>query len=786
MLMAALTVPVVIGPPLCPAHSIRDPCRDPVTSQPRMPPAQVVSCQHQVARLRGVDDGCDPASDGCDPASDGCDPASDGCDPASDGCDPASDGCDPASDGCDPASDGCDPASDGCDPASDGCDPASDGCDPASDGCDPASDGCDPASDGCDPASDGCDPPILKVAAGDVTYRGEGADHVVLRVINTGQVLRLRKTLVRGPVTSREELVLRAARDREVLRHVARRILGPLLTDESQLVTLNPDTLAALRRTVEPRRQGHRQHKEINKHGIASICPDAASIFINRRETSLPSSFSITTSSLSSLVTSSLPSSSVTSATSSFTASPMESLRTNVIMNLGESRISTSMSSKSGSFLRDDLNSRISSRVSVVESCDYDENTSASKPTLETRNMLAVASSTSVSELKNVCIEIKPKQGFLDYSTPDLPLCRYCVKQFLKRRKDHHSRSSYCPLDLYSGDVERMRRAVDGLIQSPQNNFKVFQDGEPVEDCRPFSYLRDVIITALTFNFSSGNARVPKHSGPLSARSPLGRILAFQTLDDLGVFRARRLYQGLVSRVGTMQDADILLQDLGRWTDDSASLYLQCGRHKHKHHCGNTCHTRKRKHHLLSNGLIKPVINADSSVNVDQQSIADIITRDGDIHLANVDGMKVSTCTENGRLESGSSDHLAVDGSEDEEEASEEETVRKLQNYLLSTTAKDLSLMILLSGPHTSSLPHCTTANTSPFTIVLEDGVWFKCQVTGVDLVAKPPSKILKHEQDYQRLKEVLLELRNRGFHAGAAYSRMGFTKDVYSTWTCR
>lgn len=34
--------------------------------------------------------------------------------------------------------------------------------------------------------------------------------------------------------------------------------------------------------------------------------------------------------------------------------------------------------------------------------------------------------------VKNVCIEIKPKQGFLDYSTPDLPLCRYCVKQFLK------------------------------------------------------------------------------------------------------------------------------------------------------------------------------------------------------------------------------------------------------------------------------------------------------------------------------------------------------------------
>lgn len=40
------------------------------------------------------------------------------------------------------------------------------------------------------------------------------------------------------------------------------------------------------------------------------------------------------------------------------------------------------------------------------------------------------------------------------------------------------------------------------------------------------------------------------------------------------------------------------------------------------------------------------------------------------------------------------------DGHVEEEELGEEEIVRLLQSYLLSTTAKDLSLMILLSGPH--------------------------------------------------------------------------------------
>lgn len=57
-------------------------------------------------------------------------------------------------------------------------------------------------------------------------------------------------------MTSRKDLLLRAARDEHFLQNVARPILGPLLTDESRLVILDPDTLAALRDTLQARRQG--------------------------------------------------------------------------------------------------------------------------------------------------------------------------------------------------------------------------------------------------------------------------------------------------------------------------------------------------------------------------------------------------------------------------------------------------------------------------------------------------------------------------------------------------
>ena len=85
-------------------------------------------------------------------------------------------------------------------------------------------------------------------------------------------------------------------------------------------------------------------------------------------------------------------------------------------------------------------------------------------------------------------IEIKLKNGFLKgYSNADSKTvtCSNCVCQFCKTqmyRVLHEKRyklcSLYCPLDLFSGDETRMKQALHSLLLVPQNNFRLFKNGE--------------------------------------------------------------------------------------------------------------------------------------------------------------------------------------------------------------------------------------------------------------------------------------------------------------------
>ena len=103
----------------------------------------------------------------------------------------------------------------------------------------------------------------------------------------------------------------------------------------------------------------------------------------------------------------------------------------------------------------------------------------------------------------NICIEIKPKGAHLPVGRPlaqAVPgMCRFCLYRGLKdekkRRKSPASSSddsgggaaaaladggaasqghSLCPLDLYSSDEARIRRACAALFRSPKNNLRVF------------------------------------------------------------------------------------------------------------------------------------------------------------------------------------------------------------------------------------------------------------------------------------------------------------------------
>ncbi|KAG7319012.1 hypothetical protein KOW79_017486 [Hemibagrus wyckioides] len=89
-----------------------------------------------------------------------------------------------------------------------------------------------------------------------------------------------------------------------------------------------------------------------------------------------------------------------------------------------------------------------------------------------------------------LCVEIKPKCGFLPFSrhvTKECKrkVCRFCMHQHFKLANGKWNRlSRYCPLDLFSGNKQRMYIAIKNLLEEPQNNLKIFKGGELIYSCR--------------------------------------------------------------------------------------------------------------------------------------------------------------------------------------------------------------------------------------------------------------------------------------------------------------
>uniref|UniRef100_T1L4U4 Inositol-pentakisphosphate 2-kinase n=2 Tax=Tetranychus urticae TaxID=32264 RepID=T1L4U4_TETUR len=85
-----------------------------------------------------------------------------------------------------------------------------------------------------------------------------------------------------------------------------------------------------------------------------------------------------------------------------------------------------------------------------------------------------------------ISVEIKPKQGFpplLYHLGEEKPIaarvCRFALKQAFKlKTMPLKEESHYCPLDLFSGCHSRMINAIKNLLQTPQNNFRIFRDSE--------------------------------------------------------------------------------------------------------------------------------------------------------------------------------------------------------------------------------------------------------------------------------------------------------------------
>ncbi len=80
-----------------------------------------------------------------------------------------------------------------------------------------------------------------------------------------------------------------------------------------------------------------------------------------------------------------------------------------------------------------------------------------------------------------ISVEIKPKQGWHSeqLASCSSDLCHRCLKQNAKLNQGEiNTISRYCPLDLFSGDLERMKRAIFDLYENPHNRFKVFRNGD--------------------------------------------------------------------------------------------------------------------------------------------------------------------------------------------------------------------------------------------------------------------------------------------------------------------
>eukprot|EP01135_Chromosphaera_perkinsii_P004794 Nk52_evm25s296 gene=Nk52_evmTU25s296 len=96
-----------------------------------------------------------------------------------------------------------------------------------------------------------------------------------------------------------------------------------------------------------------------------------------------------------------------------------------------------------------------------------------------------------------------------DGETVDLrqDICRFCLHQLLKYdkkvgkvrgngiecdRKWIDSLSDYCPLNLFAkSEKSRVQRAIEGLISTPQNNFRMFVNGDLFDVNTHFKKLRD-------------------------------------------------------------------------------------------------------------------------------------------------------------------------------------------------------------------------------------------------------------------------------------------------------
>lgn len=157
-----------------------------------------------------------------------------------------------------------------------------------------------------------------------------------------------------------------------------------------------------------------------------------------------------------------------------------------------------------------------------------------------------------------ITVEIKPKQGFFQkHAGVHIPYCNNCILQIEKCSSDAFDQMyDYCPLDLFSGDLERMRHAINSLIAVPHRNLRIFLDGTVIHSdeiqlgtdqlsetlFHDSSVTMEQLVTAICCVLVGASSEDPfmMHSS-----SVLAKLLAAQCIDTIGIVRAHEIYANL-------------------------------------------------------------------------------------------------------------------------------------------------------------------------------------------------------------------------------------------------
>jgi hypothetical protein len=221
---------------------------------------------------------------------------------------------------------------------------------------------------------------------------------------------------------------------------------------------------------------------------------------------------------------------------------------------------------------------------------------------------------------------------------------RYAMHQHLKlARGNVVVVSAYDPLDLFSGEPARMRRALAALAATPQNNWRVWRHGERVfaPECD------DVTRESLGPRPSATAAELDALSDALLASPLLPRLRAMQMLDCRDI-------EGLIcSGVLPLRDGD-------------AS-------------------------HLAPHALIKGLSRTLREVQQEQQDAAECGSGSGSgSGSASARGVATTPLAMDARAGEGEGDAGEDDGT------SAARRLALLRGYMLAAVAKDCSIMVTL------------------------------------------------------------------------------------------